>query len=136
MRICGLLYKRATMVIMMLSSGCINQQISKWEGTECRLGEGERMVGAPCESSKEVVTVSQGWGQEKEPSWETMCSEEQQSSARAFQWRGIYVKIYEIFSLQKCFSTCLLIGQILSCKIMHLTLPPIVMMHSAWYLTI
>lgn len=63
MQIYGLLYKRAAMVIMMVFSGCINQQNSKWEGTGCRLGKRERM-GASCRSSKEVLTVGQGWGQE------------------------------------------------------------------------
>lgn len=87
---------------------------------ECRLGESERMVGASWKSSKEVVTASQGWGQEKELVWEAVCSEERWSDIFVFWWISIYVKIYEIFGLQKYFPKCLLIAQILSCKIIDL----------------
>lgn len=104
-------------VIMMLFSGCI---ISKWEATQCRLGESERMVGASWESSKKVVAASQGCGQKKELGWEAVCSEEQWSDVFAFWWIVIYGKILEIFSLQKYFPKCLLIAQILSCKITDL----------------
>lgn len=51
-------YMRATVVTVMIFSGYIKHQISKWEGSECSLGEGESILGSSCRSIKEVVTES------------------------------------------------------------------------------